>query len=82
MAAWKEWLKTQPAERQVPVYDAEHETVLGYYTQTNTESYEYVHTPEEIEEEVQMVTDMMTKNGYSQQEIDEYVQQLRDRYAQ
>ena len=80
--SYMEWLKTQPAERQVPVYDAEHETVLGYYTQTNTESYEYVHTPEEIEEEVQMVTDMMTKNGYSQQEIDEYVQQLRDRYAQ
>lgn len=76
--SYMEWLKTQPAERQVPVYDAEHETVLGYYTQTNTESYEYVHTPEEIEEEVQMVTDMMTKNGYSQQEIDEYIQQLRE----
>ena len=41
-----------------------------------------VHTPEEIEEEVQMVTDMMTKNGFSQQEIDEYIQQLRERYAQ
>ena len=39
-------------------------------------------TSEEIEEEVQMVTDMMTKNGFSQQEIDEYIQQLRERYAQ
>lgn len=29
-----------------------------------------------------MVTDMMTKNGFSQQEIDEYIQQLRERYAQ
>ena len=80
--SYMEWLKTQPAERQVPVYDAEHETVLGYYTQTNTGSYEYVHTPEEIEEEIQMITDMMTKNGYSQQEIDQYIQQLRERYAQ
>ena len=29
-----------------------------------------------------MVTDMMTKNGFSQQEVDEYIQQLRERYAQ
>ena len=29
-----------------------------------------------------MVTDMMTKNGFSQQEIDDYIQQLRERYAQ
>ena len=65
-----------------PVYDAEHEQILGYFYQTNEDSYEYVHTPEEIEEEVQMVTDMMTKNGFSQQEIDEYIQQLRERYAQ
>ena len=81
-AAYMEWLKTQPAERQIPVYDAEHEQILGYFLQINEDSYEYVHTPEEIEEEVQMVTDMMIKNGYSQQEIDEYVQQLRERYAQ
>lgn len=80
--SYMEWLKTQPAERQVPVYDAEHETVLGYYTQTNTGSYEYVHTPEEIEEEIQMITDMMKSQGYPQEEIDAYVQQLRDQYTQ
>ena len=81
-AAYMEWLKTQPPERYLPVYDAEHETVLGYFQQTNDQSENYVRTQEEIEEEVQMVTDMMTKNGYPQEEIDAYVQQLRDRYAQ
>lgn len=79
---YMEWRKNQPAELKFPVYDAEHEQILGYFYQTNEDSYEYVHTPEEIEEEVQMVTDMMTKNGFSQQEIDEYIQQLRERYAQ
>lgn len=79
---YTEWRKNQPAELKFPVYDAEHEQILGYFYQTNEDSYEYVHTPEEIEEEVQMVTDMMTKNGFSQQEIDEYIQQLRERYAQ
>ena len=79
---YMEWRKNQPAELKFPVYDAEHEQILGYFYQTNEDSYEYVHTPEEIEEEVQMVTDMMTKNGFSQQEVDEYIQQLRERYAQ
>lgn len=79
---YMEWRKNQPAELKFPVYDAEHEQILGYFYQTNEDSYEYVHTPEEIEKEVQMATDMMTKNGFSQQEIDEYIQQLRERYAQ
>lgn len=29
-----------------------------------------------------MVTDMMENQGFSQQEVDEYIQQLRERYAQ
>ena len=81
-AAYMEWLKTQPPERYLPVYDAEHETVLGYFQQTNDQSEDYVKSQEDIDFEIQAVTDMMIKNGYSQQEIDEYVQQLRDRYAQ
>ena len=81
-AAYMEWLKTQPPERHIPVYDVEHETVLGYFLQTNDESLEYVRTQEEIEEEIQMVTDMMERQGYPQEEIDAYIQQLRDKYAQ
>lgn len=81
-AAYMEWLKTQPPERYLPVYDAEHETVLGYFQQTNDQSEDYVKSQEDIDFEIQAVTDMMTKNGYSQQEIDEYVQQLQERYAQ
>ena len=81
-AAYMEWLKTQPPERYLPVYDAEHETVLGYFQQTNDQSEDYVKSQEDIDFEIQAVTDMMTKNGFSQQEIDEYIQQLRERYAQ
>lgn len=81
-AAYMEWLKTQPPERYLPVYDAEHETVLGYFQQTNDQSENYVRTQEEIEEEIQMVTDMMKSQGYPQEEIDAYVQQLRDQYTQ
>ena len=79
---YMEWLKTQPAERHLPVYDVDHETVVGTYIMYNDQSEDYVHTQEEIDQEIQMVTDMMTKNGYSQQEIDQYIQQLRECYAQ
>ena len=82
-----------PEEQKVDIFTIQLEAYNDFTKfgtpELNPEVYETFHklesegyTPEEIEEEVQMVTDMMTKNGYSQQEIDEYVQQLRDRYAQ
>lgn len=78
--AYEEWCRNMPTDYLIPVYDVEHEQVVGYFSIYNQDGYD--RTQESIEEEVQMVTDMMTKNGFSQQEIDEYIQQLRERYAQ
>ena len=78
--AYEEWCRNMPTDYLIPVYDVEHEQVVGYFSIYNQDGYD--RTQESIEEEIQMVTDMMERQGFSQQEIDEYVQQLRDRYAQ
>ena len=78
--AYEEWCRNMPTDYLIPVYDVEHEQVVGYFSIYNQDGYD--RTQESIEEEIQMVTDMMERQGFSQQEIDEYIQQLRDRYAQ
>ena len=78
---YMDWLKTQPAERHLPVYDVDHETVVGTYIMYNDQSEDYVRTQEEIDQEIQMVTDMMTQNGYAQSEIDAYIQQMKRDYG-
>ena len=78
---YMDWLKTQPAERHLPVYDVDHKTVVGTYIMYNDQSENYVRTQEEIDQEIQMVTDMMTQNGYAQSEIDAYIQQMKADYA-
>ena len=78
--AYEEWCRNMPTDYLIPVYDVEHEQVVGYFSIYNQDGYD--RTQESIEEEIQMVTDMMERQGLSQQEIDEYIQQLRDRYAQ
>ncbi len=78
--AYEEWCRNMPTDYLIPVYDVEHETVIGYHAIYNADGYD--RTQKSIEEEIQMVADMMEGQGFSQQEIDEYVQQLRDRYAQ
>lgn len=47
----------------------------------NDQSENYVRTQEEIDQEIQMVTDMMTQNGYAQSEIDAYIQQMKRDYG-
>ena len=78
--AYEEWCRNMPTDYLIPVYDVEHEQVVGYFSIYNQDGYD--RTQESIEEEIQMVTDMMERQGFSQQEIDEYIQQLRERYAQ
>ena len=79
--AYMEWLKTQPAERRLPVYDVDHEQVLGTFVMTNDQSEDYVKSQEDIDFEIQAVTDMMKNQGYSDQEIQEYIQQMKADYA-
>ena len=78
---YMDWLKTQPAERRLPVYDVDHEQVLGTFVMTNDQSEDYVKSQEDIDFEIQAVTDMMKNQGYSDQEIQEYVQQMKADYA-
>ena len=78
---YMDWLKTQPAERHLPVYDVDHETVVGTYIMYNDQSEDYVKSQEDIEFEVQAVTEMMQDHGYSQEEIDAYIQQMKADYA-
>lgn len=78
---YMDWLKTQPAERRLPVYDVDHEQVLGTFVMTNDQSEDYVKSQEDIDFEIQAVTDMMKDHGYSDQEIQEYVQQMKADYA-
>lgn len=78
--AYEEWCRNMPTDYLIPVYDVEHEQVVGYFSIYNQDGYD--RTQESIEEEIQMVTDMMERQGFSQQDIDEYIQQLRERYAQ
>ena len=78
---YMDWLKTQPAERHLLVYDVDHETVVGTYIMYNDQSEDYVKSQEDIDFEIQAVTDMMKDHGYSDQEIQEYVQQMKADYA-
>ena len=78
--AYEEWCRNMPTDYLIPVYDVEHEQVVGQFSIYNQDGYD--RTQESIEEEIQMVTDMMENQGFSQQEVDEYIQQLRERYAQ
>ena len=45
------------------------------------QSEDYVKSREDIEFEVQAVTEMMQDHGYSQKEIDAYIQQMKADYA-
>ena len=47
----------------------------------NDQSEDYVKSREDIEFEVQAVTEMMQDHGYSQEEIDAYIQQMKADYA-
>ena len=78
---YMEWLKTQPPERYLPVYDVDHEQILGTFVMRNDQSEDYTPSQEDLEFEIQAVTEMMESHGYSDQEIQEYIQQLRSSYA-
>ena len=47
----------------------------------NDQSEDYTPSQEDLEFEIQAVTEMMESHGYSDQEIQEYIQQLRSSYA-
>ena len=76
-AAYMAWMKEQPAYYYYPVYDVDHEKIVGTFRETNEQSQYYVKSQEDRNFEIQTVTDMMKNQGYSDQEIQEYVQQMK-----
>ncbi|WP_251319641.1 M23/M56 family metallopeptidase [Flintibacter muris] len=70
--AYMEWLKTQPETILIPVYDANHDSVIGYFGLSNGGSGI---TPEE---ELKMVEDQMRRNmGLSEEEIARELEALK-----
>ena len=80
-AAYMAWMKEQPAYYYYPVYDVDHEKVVGTFRETNDQSKYYVKSQENQNFEIREVADMMKNQGYSNQEIQEYVQQMKANYA-
>ena len=76
-AAYMAWMKEQPTYYYYPVYDVDHEKIVGTFRETNEQSQYYVKSQEDQNFEIQTVTDMMKNQGYSDQEIQEYVQQMK-----
>ena len=80
-AAYMAWMKEQPAYYYYPVYDVDHEKIVGTFREPNEQSKYYVKSQEDRNFEIQAVTDTLKNQGYSNQEIQEYVQQMKANYA-
>ena len=69
-----------PLYYSIPVYDVEHEQVVGQFSVYNPDSYD--RTQESIEEELETVAGTLKNTlGWSEEEIQNYIQQRRDQYA-
>ena len=77
---YEEWCKLMPLYYSIPVYDVEHEQVVGQFSVYNPDSYD--RTQESIEEELGTVAGTLKNTlGWSEEEIQNYIQQRRDQYA-
>ena len=80
VAAWKEWLKTQPSIQYIPVYDAERETVIGLWTLYNPLGYD-IQQPQ-LDVKMAVVEDTLQNElGWVSGEIESYIQSMREEYV-
>ena len=80
VAAWKEWLKTQPSIQYIPVYDAERETVIGLWTLYNPLGYD-IQQPL-LDVKMAVVEDTLQNElGWDSGEIESYIQSMREEYV-
>ena len=80
VAAWKEWLKTQPSIQYIPVYDAERETVIGLWTLYNPLGYD-IQQPQ-LDVKMAVVEDTLQNElGWDSGEIEAYIQSMREEYV-
>ena len=80
VAAWKEWLKTQPSIQYIPVYDAERETVIGLWTLYNPLGYD-IQQPL-LDVKMAVVEDTLQNElGWDSGEIESYIHSMREEYV-
>lgn len=80
VAAWKEWLKTQPSIQYIPVYDAERETVIGLWTLYNPLGYD-IQQPL-LDVKMAVVEDTLQNElGWVSGEIESYIHSMREEYV-
>ena len=80
VAAWKEWLKTQPSIQYIPVYDAERETVIGLWTLYNPLGYD-IQQPQ-LDVKMAVVEDTLQNElGWVSGEIESYIHSMREEYV-
>ena len=80
VAAWKEWLKTQPSIQYIPVYDAERETVIGLWTVYNPLGYDIQQPLLDIKMAVVEDT-LQNELGWVSGEIESYIHSMREEYV-
>ena len=80
VAAWKEWLKTQPSIQYIPVYDAERETVIGLWTLYNPLGYDIQQPLLDVKMAVVENT-LQNELGWDSGEIESYIQSMREEYV-
>ena len=80
VAAWKEWLKTQPSIQYIPVYDAERETVIGLWTLYNPLGYD-IQQPL-LDVKMAVVEDTLQNElGWVSGEVESYIHSMREEYV-
>ena len=80
VAAWKEWLKTQPSIQYIPVYDAERETVIGLWILYNPLGYD-IQQPL-LDVKMAVVEDTLQNElGWVSGEIESYIHSMREEYV-
>lgn len=80
VAAWKEWLKTQPSIQYIPVYDAERETVIGLWTLYNPLGYDIQQPLLDVKMAVVEET-LQNELGWDSGKIEAYIQSMREEYV-
>ncbi len=76
---YTEWCKDQPLYYYIPVYDVEGKTKIGEFEIYNSQSRQ--RPQEEIEEELKQMEEDVKRRGLSDEEVEQYVRQMRDEYA-
>lgn len=66
---YKEWASTQPSVKEIPVYDADRNNIVGYFEIRNGYGYDYTISQEEIEWRLNALADKMREWGNSEEQI-------------